>query len=283
MSDQRSGGPFPIAALLRRHDRDRYQTVLFAPAARRAALFALYAFNYEIARVREMVTQPTLGRIRLEWWCENVAAAYQGGPVRRHPVAEALAAAIRERSLTRAYFDRLLDAREADFAEDPPATLDALENYAEGTTAPLVLLALEILGVTEPGAAAAGREVAIAFALAGLLRALPLLSARGRRVIPANLPLCAGLNPDEQLRSSPALCTAVTKIAAVAGGHLQRARGHRRSVPPAALPALLCAVIAEQSLRRLQQVGYDPFAAEIARPDPLQIWRLAAAALRRRF
>src|SRR5205823_335241 len=48
----------PVAALVRRHDRDRYQTVLFAPAARREALFALYAFNYEIARVRETVTQP---------------------------------------------------------------------------------------------------------------------------------------------------------------------------------------------------------------------------------
>ena len=51
---------------MRRHDRDRYQTALFAPAARREALFALYAFNYEIARVRESVTQPMLGQIRLD-------------------------------------------------------------------------------------------------------------------------------------------------------------------------------------------------------------------------
>jgi phytoene synthase len=57
-----------VAELVRRHDRDRYMTALFAPAARREALFALYAFNYEIARVREAVTQPTLGQIRLQWW-----------------------------------------------------------------------------------------------------------------------------------------------------------------------------------------------------------------------
>src|ERR1700739_440445 len=84
----------PVAALVRRHDRDRFQTVLFAPAARREALFALYAFNSEIARVRERVTQPTLGRIRLEWWRENIAAAFEGGPVRHHPVVELLSAAI---------------------------------------------------------------------------------------------------------------------------------------------------------------------------------------------
>jgi len=47
---------------VRRHDRDRFQTVLFAPAARREALFALYAFNYEIARVRERISErPSAG------------------------------------------------------------------------------------------------------------------------------------------------------------------------------------------------------------------------------
>src|SRR6476659_2869718 len=56
----------PVAALVRRHDHDRFQTVLFAPAARREALFALYAFNYEIARVRDSVSQPTSSRRRAD-------------------------------------------------------------------------------------------------------------------------------------------------------------------------------------------------------------------------
>src|SRR5271169_239813 len=85
----------PVAALVRRHDRDRYQTVLFAPAARREALFALYAFNYEIARVRESVTQPMLGQIRLQWWRENITAAFAGMSARQHVVVEPLTAVIR--------------------------------------------------------------------------------------------------------------------------------------------------------------------------------------------
>src|SRR5437763_2158864 len=91
----------PVAALVRRHDRDRFQTVLFAPAARREALFALYAFNYEIARVRESITQPMLGQIRLQWWRENIVAAFEGGVVRHHPIVQPLAATIREFGLTR--------------------------------------------------------------------------------------------------------------------------------------------------------------------------------------
>src|SRR5215471_6644996 len=89
------GHPSAVAAIVRRHDRDRFQTALFAPAARREALFALYAFNYEIARVRESVREPALGQIRLEWWRETIAAAYDGALPRRHPVAEALTEVIR--------------------------------------------------------------------------------------------------------------------------------------------------------------------------------------------
>src|SRR5580692_10092833 len=111
----------PVAALVRRHDRDRYQTVLFAPAARREALFALYAFNYEVARVREIVREPMLGQIRLQWWREVIDVAYGGGQVRHHEVAEPLTATIREYGLNRAYFDRLIDTREHDLSDESPA------------------------------------------------------------------------------------------------------------------------------------------------------------------
>src|ERR1700732_3880785 len=118
----RAGRLSPGATLVRRHDRDRFQTVLFAPAARREALFALYAFNYEIARVRESVTEPMLGQIRLQWWREAIAAAFESGPVRNHIVVEPLTAIIRELALTREHFERLIDARELDLADDPPAS-----------------------------------------------------------------------------------------------------------------------------------------------------------------
>src|ERR1700730_8766640 len=118
----------PLAALLRRHDRDRFQTALFAPAQRREALLALYAFNYEIARVRESVREPMLGQIRLQWWREAIATAYEGGAARHHEVVEEITAATRGRSLSRAHFYRQIDARERDLDDTPPATLNALED-----------------------------------------------------------------------------------------------------------------------------------------------------------
>jgi phytoene synthase len=288
LSDQRSASAeplSPVAALVRRHDHDRYQTVLLAPAARREALFALYAFNFEIARVRERATQPMLGRIRLEWWRENLAAAYGEGPLRSHPVAAALAAAIRQCRLDRVHFERLIDAREADFDEDPPADLAALEDYAEGSSSRLIYLALEALGANDPAAVAAGRDIGIAYALGGLMRALPLLAAAGRPIIPAEIAARHGIGPGgaENRRGTPELRAAVAEIAAAARTRLRAARALGGAMTRTALPALLPAVIAARSLRRLERAGYDPFDPALARPDPLQIWRLAAAMLRRHF
>jgi NADH dehydrogenase [ubiquinone] 1 alpha subcomplex assembly factor 6 len=273
-----------LAALVRQHDRDRFQTALFAPARHRQALFALYAFNFEIARVRESVHEPMLGRIRLQWWREAIETAYDGGAPRRHEVVGELTVAIRERALSRLYFDRLIDTREDDLDDGPPATMAALEDYAVGSSSGLIQLALEVLAAATPAARAAAREIGIAYALAGLIRAMPVHAAMGRRMIPDAVAAETGLDPGDYdaRRATPALRRAVAAIAAVATRHLAAASELRPDVTKAALPALLPGRIAAQALRRLERAGYDPFRGA-GEGDPLQSWRLAFAALSGRF
>ena len=280
-----AGEASSLAALVRHHDRDRYQTALFAPARRREALLALYAFNYEVARVRETVTQPMLGQIRLQWWREVLDAAYAGAPARQHPVAVPLSAVIREFGLSREPFDRLIDTRERDLADEPPASLAALEDYAEGSSAALVHLALQVLGVREATIEETARKVGIAYALAGLLRAMPFHARAGRTYIPADVGERARLDPGDYGagRATPALRAAVREIAVAAVRHLRAAREGRPASPRSAIAALLPAIVADRFLARLQRAGYDPFVPALAMPDPLQIWRLAAAALLNRF
>jgi NADH dehydrogenase [ubiquinone] 1 alpha subcomplex assembly factor 6 len=278
-------GLSPAAVLVRRHDRDRFQTVLFARGKDREALFALYAFNYEIARVREGVREPMLGQIRLQWWREAIEAAYAGAPPRRHEIAEAVSAAIRQKGLSRAPFDRLIDTRERDLDDTPFATLAALADYAEGTSAALIELALEALGAATPTARTAARHVGVAYAFAGLLRAMPLHASAGRSFIPDEFAVESRLDPRDYaaLRATPALRRIVETIAQAARHRLAAARELRHEVSREALPALLPARVAEQALRRLERAGFDPFSDAVSRADPLQSWRLAYAALRRRF
>jgi NADH dehydrogenase [ubiquinone] 1 alpha subcomplex assembly factor 6 len=272
-----------LAAGLRHHDRDRYQTALFAPAERRDALFALYAFNYEIARIRESVREPMLGLIRLQWWRDALDEIYSGTPPRRHEVVTPLAHAIAAHNLSKAHFAALLDARAQDMEELPPDSLSALENYAAATSGSLILLALEVLGVRATKAADAGRAAGIAYALAGLLVVAPFHAQQRRVYLPAALTAQHGVDLERSLfalKSPPGLAAVAREIASCARRHLEAARRQRGAVPRAAMPALLHAVLAERRLRRLEAVDHNLFDPKLAVEDTLQSLRLAWAALR---
>ena len=279
----RGSPPSYCAGRVRRLDPDRYLCALFAPAQRREALFALYAFNAEIARVRESVSQPTLGLIRLQWWRDAIAGIYDGAPP-RHEVVAALAKAVAG-GLARAAFDRLIDARERDLDDAPPETLAALEEYAEGTSAALVELALEALGASGAAARRAGRHVGIAWALSGHLRAVPYYARLRRIYLPADLMSARGVRADDvfALKRGGGLEAVVAEVAAAAEGHLRAARALRGEVPRAALPALLPASLADSDLGRLGRAGYDVFDARVAAPGVGRKLRLAARAALGRY
>ena len=273
------------AALVQRHDRDRFLTALFAPAARREAVFSVYAFNHEIARIREVVSEELLGRMRLQWWRDGLDAAYRDAAVRHHEVMAPLADAIRQFGLSRGHFDRLIDARERDLSGESPRTLPGLESYAEESSSPLLLLTLEALGVTDPAAIRAARETGIAYALTGLMRAVPFHASQRRFYLPQALVDEAGLDVESVVagESSRALQDIVRGIAGRAEAHLDEARKLRGAVPRAALPALLPSVLVAADLARLKRAQYDPFDRALLRPDPYRSWRLTLAALTGRY
>jgi NADH dehydrogenase [ubiquinone] 1 alpha subcomplex assembly factor 6 len=264
------------AKLLRRQDPDRYLTALFAPADRRPDLFALYAFNLELARARESVREPLMGRMRLQWWRDALAEIGAGRP-RAHEVVRPLAAAMAARRLSPALLERLIDAREIDMDRDPPADMPALLAYADGTSATLVEAALRILGTPGPAVLAAGREVGIAWALIGLLRAVPFHASQRRLYLPRSLLAHAGLEAEDIFRrgASPALREVVRRIAGEAAARLAEARRYRGSVERGFQPALLPATLASGHLRRLASAGHDPFDVRVQLAPPGRVWSLA--------
>jgi len=271
------------AEQVRRYDHDRFLTALFAPQPRRDDLLALYAFNLELAKIRETVTEPMLGRIRLQWWRETLDG-FSNGTVRAHAVAEPLAETVRRHHLPAAQLQRLVDGREHDIEPEPPADLAALEDYAAATSSTLVALALTVLDGGHPVALEAARHVGIAHALAGLLLAVPFRAGYGRVDLPRDLLDEAGLHVDgvKNAKGDARLAKILRVIALRAQHHIAEARRHRHQVPRRALPALLPAIVAERSLKRLAAVGYDPFAL-VGRPDGGLSLRLGWAAWRGRY
>ena len=247
------------AAEVRRWDYDRYLAGLFAPAAARERLFALYAFNHEIAKVRETVREPMLGQIRLQWWREAIAGIYEG-KIRKHPVVEALASAIGGADAAampaRAGFEALIDARELDLAGPAPASLAELEAYCAGTSSQLLWLAAEMLGARGEGTREALRPVGIAWALTGLVRAIPFHARARRQYIPADIAAATGLTEEAlfSLKPSAELHCAAAELAACAERHLASISGRAER---AARPLMLMATLARAYLHRLRRSGHE--------------------------
>ena len=249
---------------------------------RRRAARRFLGFNYEIARVREIVSQPILGQIRLRWWCDMLDEVYAGKPVRRHEVATPLADAIRHHGLARAPFDAMIDARERDLlAEEPPSTLADLETFLADTSSRLLQTQIAVLTGADGGEAA--RRIGIAWGLVGLIRALPFHAAAGVRYIPTDIAEAAGLPAQGFSKPSAPLAAALRPLGTAAEDHLAAARARRWEVPAGALPALLIARLSGRYLRLLAAAGYDPYATVIQRVDPLTAWRLGWGRLIRRY
>jgi phytoene/squalene synthetase len=246
-----------IATEIRHADYDRYLSALFAPEPARSHLLAFYAFNHEVAKIAEMVREPLAGLIRLQWWRETVEELFHG-KARHHEVVLALAEVLRAHDLPQMLFDELIDAREHDLEPQPFVDMAALETYADATSGNVMQLAARILGGGDAFDTHA-REAGIAYALAGLLRALPYTAARRHFTLPRDMLAEAGLTTEDVFagRNSAALKSVMEKIAKAAHAHLAAARALPK--PGAALPALLPAALCPLYLRVLTRAGFDPF------------------------
>ena len=171
--------------LVRVQDPDRFLLSMFMPAEHREALWALFAFNHEVAKTREVVSETQLGLIRLQWWREALGKIYEGEEVLENEILPALAGVIRTYDLPREHFETLIYAREFDLEDVLPGNLEGLLNYADFTHTPLCKLALQICGDnpdTEPV-----QPIAVSYALMGLLRAAVFHAQQKRCYLPEDL------------------------------------------------------------------------------------------------
>jgi phytoene/squalene synthetase len=166
---------------VRRVDPDRYLSALFAPADRRPLLFALYAFNHELAHIGETVKEPMVADIRLAWWRESVEGACDGHP-RNHDVVRGLSELFRRSGVPLEPFEAMIAARRFDVGAAAFNDIGSLEDYADATSGNVMRIAARILDDRTDYALL--RQAGMAYALAGLLRAMPSHAARGKSFLP---------------------------------------------------------------------------------------------------
>jgi len=235
----------PLGETLRRHDPDRFLTVLFAPPEHRETLITLYAFNHELARAREVASQALLALIRLQWWREVVE-----GEAKAHEVGTPLLAMIADGRLDRATLLALVEAREVEVDGDLP-TLAAWRAWLLAGAGGLAVAAGQALGVRDSAMLEGLRLRGAAYGVGGLLRSRLLLGRQGRAPWPGDLLAerdltveAAAANP-----ASPAMLALFGVLAAEGRAWLQQAAA-LPAVPRSAVAAALPGVLARRDLSR---------------------------------
>lgn len=270
--------------LIRDVDKDRYLASLFAPADKRPHLFALYAFSFEVSRVREMVSDPLPGEVRLQWWRDLLQGAARGEAM-SNPVAAAVLDTMQRFRLPAAPLVALIDARIFDLYDDPMPTVADLEGYCGETCSALVRLAGLILANGEdPGGAEAAGHAGVAYAITGLLRAFPWHAMRGQVYVPKEYLLQHGATRDDVAsgRGGPGVNAAMADMRELARRHLQRTRDLRQSIAPVIVPAFLPTAVVGHYLALMEKPGYDPFTSVIQSAQwrrQWTIWRQARRAM----
>ncbi len=252
-------------------DPDRYLAALFAPRHARNDLFALYAFNAEIARVPDEVSEPTLDEIRLQWWRDALTVA-AAGEATGSPIADALGSALRRRDLSADRLDHLIDARRFDVIERVMPDAPSLLLYLDDTAGEVFQLAAMFLGAgteSEDAARAAGR----AYGLTGLMRAVMLHAARSRLYLPiSSLPEEAATRLF-QGDADPAFLGLLAEMRIKAKAELVEARSRVRALPKSIQPAFQSLALVKPYLAALERI--DPMQS-VAEINPLyRLWRLA--------
>lgn len=252
------------AELVRSADRDRFIATLFVPAHKREALYALYAFNAEVAQVRDRAREAAPGEIRLQWWRE-VLQGERHSEATASPVAALLLKTTETYRLPVNTMLALLESRRFDLYDEPVRTVAELEDYAIKTASALIAMAAQILGVD---AGAAARPAGIAYALNELLAALPVHAARRQLYLPLEVLDRYGVSAADVFagRSSPALNQAAADLRGLARHHLAVAADSLRALAQPALPAFLPLAPVRGSLDRMDR-------SDVFSPDALSPWR----------
>lgn len=268
---------------VRAHDFERYAATLFVAPAQRRALLAIEAFSGEITRVRDHISQPLPGEIRLQWWIDTLTGTAHGG-VEGHPVAAELLHAAATFGLPIEELVQLVEAHRFDLYDDPMHDMEALEAYLVATAGRLFASAGRICA---PQAAMPGelsRHAGLAQGFVRVIGLLPLHASRRQLYLPQQLLDLNGVRAEDIFAGTvtPQLRTVLAYLGREARTHLDAALAALASAPSALRSAFLPLALADKSLRRIEHGEFDPF-----HPQPMSrlavLWTLWRASRRASF
>jgi 15-cis-phytoene synthase len=185
-----------VITMAREGEPERYVSATLSPAPVRGALIALAAFAADLRRIPQVVKEPMMGEVRLQWW-RDVIGTFDKTETTGHPIADALAAAVRTHALPQLSLVAMTEARAFDLYDDPMPDEAAFAGYLTKTEAIPFALAQTILSDRDtPHLSDLGTR---SYGHVRVLAGLPLALAKGRVPLPHTLLKQHAVDPEALL------------------------------------------------------------------------------------
>lgn len=263
-SMSQDGAVNALMAEVKRHDPDRYIATLYAPDESRAALWAVFAFAAELARLPSSISEAVMGEIRLEWWRIALDEAERGIDT-GHPVAQALAPTIGANPIINPWLGNMIDGRARDISRQPLSNTNGLEAYFGETRSLPIRIAIHLLApdCDERIAADCAGLAGVTLGLTGMLAKFPETVANAAHLLPTDLTSRHGIQmPNVQDESQHlALGEINAELLALAEARYQQAKTASENLPNAAFSALLPLAPIAGELKLLR--NYNPASGQM--------------------
>ena len=236
----------------RTSDYDAHLIRRFVPPPVQDTYAALRALNLELVRLPELVSNPTIGAMRMKFWQESLDKTFAGQPP-REPICLLLHKSLQDlderggsssKKSIKFWLSRLIRTREKHMDNRPYTSMESLEDYAENTYSTLMYATLASMPLRSMHVDHLASHVGKACGIVAVLRGIPVLAAPAQPVktpsgidapsthrpsllLPLDVMAEEGVKEEEVFRqgpNAPGLQDAVFKVATRANDHLITAR-----------------------------------------------------------
>lgn len=247
------------ALQIKKYDYDRFLITLFAPKAARADLFALYAFNHEIAKVREAVSEPMLGEIRLAWWREAIEGIYEDNP-RDHDIVIELHKAVIRSDLPKHLFLKIIDARTADLYDENPENTAQFEEYLGQTSGNLMRLATLIIGGRDEQILDLAYDMGLVWGLIGTIRTIPYHISLNKLSLPQDLMDQYGVTKRDvfSMKDDENVKNLIMALCGAAQNYLDQIAAHKNLINKNTRSLFLLSSLSRSYLKSIKKAEYYP-------------------------
>lgn len=250
-----------------------YYSLMFLPLSMRRAANAVYAFVHETNAIADECHDPSVARIKLEWWREEILRTYAGAP--RHPVTQALAPVIAAHAFERVHFLTLLAATETTLGRMRIEKFESLRDHCQHIGSTPALLTATVFGITDPATRLYAETLGVALRLTEILSNLGQDVRHDRLYLPAE-----DLGRFDVTETDILACRHTPAFEALMAFQTERALRHYDQalgqLPPVdhthQLPGLIMTAIARTHLDEVRRDGFRVLERRLALPPLRKLW-----------